>query len=95
MAGALRAGLRGRRAPPGAATTSASTSIVDKGRNPDTEGYSGFEDTGLERMLRERGIDRVTVVGLATDYCVKNTALDALRHGFEVTSTAPACAAST
>ena len=59
--------------------------ILDKGRNPDTEGYSGFEDTGLERMLSERGIDRVTVVGLATDYCVKNTALDALHHGFEVT----------
>jgi len=34
--------------------------------------------------LRERGIERVTVVGLATDYCVKNTALDALRRGFEV-----------
>ena len=34
--------------------------------------------------LRERHIDRVTVVGLATDYCVKHTALDALRHGFEV-----------
>jgi nicotinamidase/pyrazinamidase len=59
--------------------------IVDKGHNPDTEGYSGFEETGLERLLRERGIDRVTIVGLATDYCVKNTALDALRHGFEVT----------
>ena len=59
--------------------------IVDKGQNPATEGYSGFDETGLERLLRERGIDRVTVVGLATDYCVKNTALDALRHGFEVT----------
>jgi nicotinamidase/pyrazinamidase len=59
--------------------------IVDKGRNPATEGYSGFDETGLERLLRERGIDRLTVVGLATDYCVKNTALDALRHGFDVT----------
>ena len=59
--------------------------IVDKGQDPMTEGYSGFEATGLEGLLRERGIDRVTVVGLATDYCVKNTALDALRHGFEVT----------
>ena len=36
-------------------------------------------------LLRERGIDRVTIVGLATDYCVKNTALDALRNGFGVT----------
>jgi nicotinamidase/pyrazinamidase len=58
--------------------------IVDKGTDPDTEGYSGFEGTNLRELLRERGIDRVTVVGLATDYCVKNTALDALRDGFEV-----------
>ncbi len=59
--------------------------VVDKGQNPNTEGYSGFDETGLERLLRERGIDRLTIAGLATDYCVKNTALDALRHGFEVT----------
>jgi nicotinamidase-related amidase len=59
--------------------------IVDKGQDPDTEGYSGFQGTDLEAILRERGIDRVTVVGLATDYCVKNTALDALRDGFHVT----------
>ena len=59
--------------------------IVDKGQDPGTEGYSGFEATELEGLLRERGIDRITVVGLATDYCVKNTALDALRHGFHVT----------
>ena len=59
--------------------------IVDKGQDPGTEGYSGFQDTNLEALLRERGIDRVTVVGLATDYCVKNTALDALRDGFHVT----------
>ena len=59
--------------------------IVDKGTDPDTEGYSGFQGTTLGALLRERGIDRVTVVGLATDYCVKNTALDALREGFEVT----------
>ena len=58
--------------------------IVDKGQDPDTEGYSGFEGTRLEELLRERGIDEVTVVGLATDYCVKNTALDALRAGFKV-----------
>ncbi len=58
--------------------------VVDKGQDPQTEGYSGFEGTDLAAVLRERGIDRVTVVGLATDYCVKNTALDALREGFEV-----------
>ena len=58
--------------------------IIDKGQDQNTEGYSGFEGTDLLELLRERGIDRVTIVGLATDYCVKNTALDALRHGFEV-----------
>jgi nicotinamidase/pyrazinamidase len=59
--------------------------VVDKGQDPATEGYSGFEATGLAELLREREIDQVTVVGLATDYCVKNTALDALRNGFGVT----------
>jgi nicotinamidase/pyrazinamidase len=59
--------------------------IVDKGQDPDTEGYSGFDATGLERLLREQGVDAVTVVGLATDYCVRHTALDALREGFTVT----------
>jgi nicotinamidase/pyrazinamidase len=59
--------------------------VVDKGQDPATEGYSGFEATNLAELLRERGVDHVTVVGLATDYCVKNTALDALRNGFGVT----------
>jgi nicotinamidase/pyrazinamidase len=59
--------------------------VIDKGRRRDTEGYSGFEDTSLAQLLHDRGVDHVTVVGLATDYCVKNTALDALREGFAVT----------
>jgi nicotinamidase/pyrazinamidase len=59
--------------------------VVDKGQDPATEGYSGFEATNLAELLRERGVDHVTVVGLATDYCVMNTALDALRNGFGVT----------
>ena len=54
--------------------------IVDKGQDRDTEGYSGFDGTELGELLRERGIDQVTVVGLATDYCVKQTALEALRR---------------
>ena len=58
--------------------------VVDKGQDPETEGYSGFQGTELAELLRERGIDRVTVVGLATDYCVKNTGLDAIREGLEV-----------
>jgi nicotinamidase/pyrazinamidase len=59
--------------------------IVDKGQDRDTEGYSGFQGTDLEGLLRSRQVDHVTVVGLATDYCVKHTALDALRDGFSVT----------
>jgi nicotinamidase/pyrazinamidase len=59
--------------------------VIDKGQDAATEGYSGFEGTQLGELLREHGIDHVTVVGLATDYCVKNTALDALREGFTVT----------
>jgi len=58
--------------------------IVDKGQDPGTDGYSGFDATGLTERLRDRGVDEVTIVGLATDYCVRNTALDALREGFGV-----------
>ena len=58
--------------------------VVDKGQDPATEGYSGFDGTALGDLLRERDVDQVTIVGLATDYCVKNTALDALQHGLRV-----------
>ncbi len=58
--------------------------IIDKGQDPGTEGYSGFDGTNLADLLRDRGIARVTVVGLATDYCVKQTALEALQEGFTV-----------
>ncbi|MGI8594387.1 MAG: nicotinamidase [Solirubrobacteraceae bacterium] len=57
--------------------------VVDKGQDRTTEGYSGFEGTDLERLLRDRGVDRLHVVGLALDVCVKNTALDARRAGFD------------
>jgi nicotinamidase/pyrazinamidase len=59
--------------------------VVDKGQDPEADGYSGFEATLLEELLRARGVDHVTIGGIATDYCVKNTALDALRLGFSVT----------
>jgi nicotinamidase/pyrazinamidase len=59
--------------------------IVDKGQAVDSDGYSGFAGTDLDALLHERGITQVTVAGLATDYCVKHTALDALRAGFAVT----------
>jgi nicotinamidase/pyrazinamidase len=59
--------------------------VVDAGYEPHLEGYSGFEETDLASVLREHEIDDVTVVGLATDYCVKHTAADALAQGFRVT----------
>jgi nicotinamidase/pyrazinamidase len=58
--------------------------VIDAGYRPELEGYSGFEETELEQVLREHGIEALTVVGLATDYCVRSTALDAVRLGFEV-----------
>jgi nicotinamidase/pyrazinamidase len=58
--------------------------VVNAGYEPQLEGYSGFEATDLEEVLRSREIGHVTVVGLATDYCVLHTALDAVRLGFEV-----------
>lgn len=58
--------------------------VVDKGQDRDTDGYSAFESPELMRLLREHGVQEVVVCGLATDYCVKNTALDALRAGLGV-----------
>jgi nicotinamidase/pyrazinamidase len=58
--------------------------VIDAGREPEDAGYSGFEHTDLERLLREHGVDAVHVGGLALDYCVKETALDARRAGFDV-----------
>ena len=57
--------------------------VVDVGRERDDEGYSGFEKSDLAEILRRRGVDRVAVCGLATDYCVRASAIDAAREGFE------------
>jgi nicotinamidase/pyrazinamidase len=59
--------------------------VVDVGSGHDDDGYSGFEKSELSEILRRHGIDAVTVVGLATDYCVRATALDALREGLRET----------
>jgi nicotinamidase/pyrazinamidase len=68
--------------------------VVRKGGGGE-DGYSGFsmrdptsgeeQPTGLERILRDKGIGKVVVVGLATDYCVRETAIDAAELGFEAT----------
>lgn len=65
--------------------------VVDKGTHPEREAYSGFEDTDLAELLRRRGIQRIFVCGLATDYCVKATALDGLKNGLQVIVVEDAC----
>lgn len=64
------------------------TKVFRKGTDPTIDSYSGFYDnghrksTGMSEWLREQGIREVHVLGVATDYCVKFTVLDALRDGF-------------
>lgn len=59
------------------------TTVISTGDKPSVEGYSGFDHTNLERKLKGEGVDRVFVGGLATDYCVKYTVLDAVEKSFE------------
>jgi nicotinamidase/pyrazinamidase len=58
--------------------------IISKGIDESADGYSAFDGTSLAQILRDQGVEEVWVGGLATDYCVKHTVLDALRLGFEV-----------
>lgn len=71
--------------------------VFQKGTDPAIDSYSGFFDnghrraTGLGDWLKSRGVSEVCVCGLATDYCVKFTALDAVQLGFVVSLAADAC----
>lgn len=73
--------------------------VVRKGFRPEIDSYSAFFEndqttpTGLEGYLRTRGVTAVTLVGLATDYCVAFSALDAARLGFKATVLEGACRA--
>lgn len=58
--------------------------IVSKATQPDRDAYSGFQDTDLDVRLRTAGVGRLYVGGLATDYCVLNTVLDARAAGYDV-----------
>jgi nicotinamidase/pyrazinamidase len=63
--------------------------VISKGMG-DEDNYSAFDGTDLAKRLRASGVEEVWVGGLATDYCVKNTVLDALREGFKVKAVANA-----
>lgn len=58
--------------------------IVSKGTSPKDEAYSGFQGTNLTAELRKNAIKALYIGGLAADYCVKYTVLDAIKEGFEV-----------
>ena len=59
-------------------------SIIHKGTDIDKEAYSGFQGTDLAEQLHAGGVKRVLVGGIATDYCVLNTVIDAIKEEFEV-----------
>lgn len=60
------------------------TVTISKADLQDKDAYSGFEGTTLEQQLRDKGVKRIYVGGLATDYCVLNTVTDAVNAGFSV-----------
>lgn len=63
--------------------------VISKGLG-DTDCYSAFDETDLAAELKQQNVREVVVGGLATDYCVKNTVLDAVKHGFKVKAVAEA-----
>lgn len=56
---------------------------INKATETKTEAYSGFSGTELETILKKQGVSRLVIAGLATDYCVKQTVLDAKKLGIE------------
>ncbi|MHB8248562.1 MAG: isochorismatase family protein [Acidithiobacillus sp.] len=60
------------------------TTLINKGMDPDRDAYSAFDGTDLALRLRNLGIRRLTVGGLALDYCVRASVLDAVREAFTV-----------
>lgn len=73
--------------------------VFCKGEDPEVDSYSGFFDNGkrnktqLDAFLKENGVDELDVMGLATDYCVKFTVLDALELGYKVNVIKAGCRA--
>jgi nicotinamidase/pyrazinamidase len=69
---------------PAALMLPSETRVISKATTRDADAYSGFQGTDLAAQLHALGCHRVFICGLATDYCVKATALDALAEGFTV-----------
>jgi len=67
--------------------------VIKKGIRPDADAYSAFDQTELAAMLKDRGVQRVWIGGLALDVCVRASALDAVEHGFETHLISDACRA--
>lgn len=65
--------------------------VVLKGQARAKDNYSAFDETDLASYLREKKVDHIDIVGLATDVCVKSSVLDALKLGFSVTVIAAGC----
>ncbi len=57
--------------------------VISKATQQQSDAYSGFEGTALDQLLRQAGVGRLFVGGLATDYCVLNTVCDAVRLGYQ------------
>ncbi len=62
----------------------AGATVITKGDALDKDAYSGFDGTSLAKQLEDAGVEQIVVCGLATDYCVRATALDGLKAGFQV-----------
>jgi nicotinamidase/pyrazinamidase len=79
--------------------TDRADAVIRKGTNPAVDSYSAFFEndratvTGLTGLLRDRGCEDLTMVGLATDYCVAWSALDGVANGFRIEVRLPACRA--
>ncbi|MDA0845786.1 MAG: bifunctional nicotinamidase/pyrazinamidase [Proteobacteria bacterium] len=79
--------------------TDLANAVIRKGMNPEVDSYSAFLEndrttpTGLDGFLKERGCANLTLVGLATDYCVAWSAIDARNHGYHVNLLLSACRA--
>jgi nicotinamidase/pyrazinamidase len=58
--------------------------VISKGEDPNAEAYSAFQGTDLEKRLKKAGVSAIVLGGLTTDYCVKETTIDARLAGFEV-----------